>query len=131
MNSLIYLLASLCAFAFGYRIHKNKKRFVAARSYMLLCAVTGGAFLSFSIHLISGEFWLRILFYSFASFVSPCLLLFLHKWDKRTQIPKWMWYSSTGIVGIYVATDLIFRQNTNETSLPEGFVSLCFFVIRS
>ena len=94
---------------------------------MLLCAVTGGAFLSFSIHLISGEFWLRLLFYSFASFVSPCLLLFLHKWDKRTQIPKWMWYSSTGIVGIYVATDLIFRQNTNETSIPEGFVSLCFF----
>ena len=82
MNSLIYLLASLCAFVFGYRIHRHTKRLIAARSFMLLCAVTGIAFLSFSAHLISGEFWFRILFYASASFVSPCLLLFLHKWDK-------------------------------------------------
>ncbi|MAA80345.1 MAG: hypothetical protein CL916_13910 [Deltaproteobacteria bacterium] len=126
MNSLIYLLASLCAFTFGYRIYRHKKRFLAARSYMLLCAVTGIAFLGFSVYLISGEFWFRVVFYSSASFVSPCLLLFLHKWDQKTETPKWMWYTNAGIVAVYVATDLIFRENTYETSFPEGFVSLCF-----
>ena len=127
MNSLIYLLAALCAFGFAFRIHRHKKRLVAARSYMLLCGITCIAFFSFAAHLVSGEIWLRLFFYSSASFVSPCLLLFLHKWNRKEQNSYWMWYTNASLVVVYVIIELLFRTQTNERSFGEGFVSLCFF----
>ena len=52
--------------------------------------------------------------------------LFAQVGSKKQKFHKWMWYTNAGIVSIYVATDFLFRENTNEASFPEGFVSLCF-----
>ena len=38
-----------------------------------------------------------------------------------------MWYIHTAIVAIYITAEILFRSPAQDTSIAEGFVSLCFF----
>ena len=124
MNPLIYLLAALCALGFAYRVQHHHRRLVAARSYMLLCIITSISFLSFAAHLWEGDLWLRRVFYCITAFVTPALLLFLHKWEQTGTFPHKIWYASAGVMVTFVALDIGFRQSTYEVSFAEGFLSL-------